>query len=276
MKRIGAAILLLTGWLMMGTGPLAAEEQRVDLELVLAVDISLSMDYDEQRVQREGYAGAFRHPEVISAIRTGGGFGRIAVTYVEWAGVGTPRIVVPWTVVDGAETAEAFAARLDAAPLEHALRTSISTAIQFSAALFDDSGYRGLRRVIDVSGDGPNNQGIMVTDARDATIRQGIVINGLPVMLKQGNPAGFFDINDLDVYYEDCVIGGTGAFIVPVYEKAKFAAAIRRKLVLEIAGLEPRLVPAQAANKAPRIDCLIGERLWQQYMGRRWEYRGSE
>jgi hypothetical protein len=136
----------------------------------------------------------------------------------------------------------------------------------FSAPLFDGNGYNGIRKVIDLSGDGTNNQGPLVTVARDEITAKGITINGLPIMLKRPNPATI-DIENLDIYYEDCVIGGPGAFVVPLRDRAKFAEAIRTKLVLEIAALPPeaKVVPAQA--RAPRISCTIGERMWQERWG---------
>jgi hypothetical protein len=136
----------------------------------------------------------------------------------------------------------------------------------FAKPLFDNSGYRGLRRVIDVSGDGVNNSGAPVAITRDEIIASGITINGLPVMLKR--PGGsMMDVSTLDVYYEDCVIGGPGAFVVPIRERSKFVEATRTKLVLEIAGLqpEPRVIPASA--KAPRVSCMIGEKMWQERWG---------
>src|SRR5919198_576851 len=216
----------------------------VDVELVLAVDISYSMDPDELALQREGYVQALTSPEFVSALKNGM-HGRIAVTYVEWAGVIDQKIVMPWRLIDGRASAEAVAAQIGRAPQRRAYRTSISGALTFSAQLFDENGYRGIRRVIDVSGDGTNNQGPLVTIVRDEVIAKGITINGLPIMLKRPNPSTM-DIPDLDIYYEDCVIGGPGAFVVPIREREKFRDAIRTKLVLEIAGRmpEPRLVPA--------------------------------
>ena len=147
-----------------------------------------------------------------------------------------------------------------------ASRTSISGALRFAKPLFDTSGYHGLRRVIDVSGDGANNSGPLVTPMRDEVIAAGITINGLPIMLKRAN-AGTMDIKNLDVYYEDCVIGGPGAFMVPIRERSKFIEATRTKLVLEVAGRqpEPRVLPASA--QAPRISCTIGETMWQDRWG---------
>lgn len=247
-----------------------AEDERVDLELVLAVDISLSMDHEELQLQRDGYVEAFRHPDVIQAIKEGG-YGKIAVTFVEWAGVLTPRVAVPWTLIEDRETSFAFARRLEEIHLTQAMRTSISAGLEFSARLFDDNNFDGLRRVIDVSGDGANNQGALVTTTRDRLVEQGIVINGLPVTLKLGRgPNNMLDIPDLDVYYEDCVIGGTGSFIVTVEGFERIAVGIRKKLILEIAGREPEVIPAQLRTHERETDCLIGEKLWQRFMERLW------
>jgi hypothetical protein len=132
--------------------------------------------------------------------------------------------------------------------------------------LFDNSGYRGVRRVIDVSGDGANNQGTLVLEAREKVLAAGITINGLPIMLKRARWSNM-DLDNLDEYYEDCVIGGPGAFVVSVREREKFKEAIRRKLVLEIAGLtpQPKVIPVQANR--PRVDCMIGEKMWRQRWG---------
>ncbi len=271
--RAFAAIraLVLTLWLAALTGPAAAQEpDYVDLELVLGVDVSRSMDQVELEIQRAGYVAAFRHPRVLEAI-TGGLHGRIAVLYFEWAGPGVHEILVPWSVIDGPESAEAFAARLESAPVREATGTSISSGLYFASRRFAESGVFGLRRVVDVSGDGPNNMGGPVTEARDHLAGQGIAINGLPLLL--GRPGGFLDIELLDLYYEDCVIGGPGAFLIPVTDMAEFGEAIRRKLILEIAGLTPGRgaaalpVAYRAAQAAePRIDCLIGEKLWRSWM----------
>jgi hypothetical protein len=247
----------------------ALAQTPVDLELVLAVDVSLSMDLDEQRLQRDGYVAAFRDAEVQKAI-TSGPHGRIAVIYMEWAGPPTQQIVIPWTTVESPDAARAFADRLERAPISRARMTSISSALQFSGRLFDTSGVRGIRRVIDVSGDGPNNAGEPVVPVRNRLIANGIVINGLPVMLKLA--AGFFDLADLDRYYSDCVIGGTGAFMIPIRHRSEFQAATRQKLLLEIAGYEPppRLIRAQAAAPERQVDCLVGEQQWRRYMDGRY------
>lgn len=237
----------------------------VDVELVLAVDVSYSMDLDELALQREGYAQAITSREFMNALKQGMN-GKVAVTYFEWAGSNDQKVIVPWRVVDGPESADAVAAEISKAPIRRASRTSISGALLFGHQLFNASPYRGVRRVIDVSGDGPNNSGPLVELTRDELVKAGITINGLPLLLKRPN-FSTMDIVDLDVYYEDCVIGGPGAFMVPVREHAKFVEAIRTKLVLEIAQRPPegRVMPAQA--KTPRVSCTIGERLWQQRWG---------
>ena len=257
-------------------GPAMAQPVPVDLRLVLAVDVSRSMNVEEQYLQRIGYVQAFQNPAVIEAIQRGPR-GRIAVTYVEWAG--DQHVVVPWTLLDGRRSTEAFAERLLDAPTRVARRTSISEALVFSASLFDDPAFRGQRRVIDISGDGPNNLGRNVVAARDLVISKGITINGLPILARSDSLAGFFDVANLDLYYEDCVIGGPGAFIVPVLETGGFAAAILRKIILEIAGpappptpARPRVLPAQFSRDGGRFDCRIGEKLWREFMdGRGFE-----
>lgn len=261
-----AALLLLAPLLGAAPGRTAAQGMPVDLELVLAVDVSRSMDPDEQELQRQGYLDAITAPEVLRAIRAGA-YGRIALAYVEWAGPSHQLVVVPWRLVEDAQSAEAFASALAEAPISRERWTSISSGLLFAAGLFEQSPYRGLRRVIDVSGDGANNIGPPIEPTRDAVLDQDITINGLPIMLKEANP-GFGSIKDLDVYYEDCVIGGPGAFVIPVRSPEQFAPAIRHKLALEVAGGPARAVPAAAAGRTPRIDCLIGERMRMQWLDR--------
>src|SRR5262245_12953669 len=243
----------------------ASAQTRVDLELVIGVDVSLSMDIDEQRLQREGYEAAFRDPELHHAITTGS-FGRIAVVYVEWAGPSWQAVTIPWTVIDSAAGARAFADRLAAPPISRQRLTSMRAALNFAKGVLADSGTVGLRLVIDVSGDGPNNSGPPVAIARDRLVADGIVVNGLPIMLKAASPS-FFDLADLDRYYAACVIGGPGAFMVPVKEIGELKAAIRRKLLLEISGWEPppRVIPTQAAT-SEAYDCMVGERQWRWYL----------
>lgn len=243
----------------------------VDVELVIAVDVSYSMDPDEQALQREGYILALTSREFLQALREGA-HGKIAITYFEWAGQFDQKIIMPWRLIDGPEAADAVAAEIARAPYRRASRTSISGALHFAKPLFDGSGYRGLRRVIDVSGDGANNAGQLLVPMRDDVLAAGITINGLPIMLKRPY-AGTMDIENLDVYYEDCVIGGPGAFVVPIREREKFIEATRTKLVLEVAGRQPdaRVIPA--SSEAPRISCTIGEKMWQDRWGGGIDFR---
>jgi hypothetical protein len=246
--------------------PLAApawepDGQEVDLELVLLVDVSRSMSPDELEIQRRGYAEALTSDEVFAAIR-GGVIGRVALSYVEWAGAYAQRTAVPWTLIESREDAAAFAARIEGNATAAMRRTSISGALLFAAESFEENGFSGLRRVIDVSGDGPNNEGRPVRLARDAVLARGITINGLPLMTDPG-ALQIWDIPDLDTYYTECVIGGPGAFVLPVRGWDTFADAVRRKMVMEIAGHMPpaRLWRAQAQA----YDCMVGEKIWERY-----------
>ncbi len=238
----------------------------VDIELILAVDVSYSMDMDELAVQREGYAQAIVSKEFLQALKSLPN-GKISVTYFEWAASNDQKIIIPWRVIDGPETADAVASEILKTPIRRASRTSISGAINFAMPLFDEDPYHGARRVIDISGDGPNNNGAPVTGAREAALAKGIVINGLPIMVKEPSYSTM-DIDNLDFYYEDCVIGGPGSFVVPIKDRDKFKEAIRSKLLLEVAGRTPerRIVPV--AEKEPRVSCLIGEKIWQDRWGR--------
>ena len=260
--------LLLSIFVLLGPRPAAGWEidgQEVDVELVLAVDISLSVTPRELQIQRRGYAEAITSPQVLAAVRSGL-LGRIAVTYVEWAGEGAQRTLIDWTMIESEADAQAFADTLLEAPGSSLRRTSISNALSYSVRLFDENGFTGLRRVIDISGDGPNNAGRPVVQARDAAVSQGIVINGLPLMTHEGF-GGRWDLEDLDLYYTDCVIGGPGAFVIPVRGWDEFANAVQRKLVLEIAGLTPPAEPRVWHASAPApggYDCLIGEKIWDR------------
>ena len=246
----------------------ASAAEAVDVELVLAVDVSLSMSPAELDIQRRGYAAALTDDRVIRAIEQGA-YGKIAITYFEWAGWTTQHVVVPWTVIASREDAERFASQLSAHPPASARRTSIAGALEFGADLFAESGFRGTKRVIDVSGDGPNNQGPPVEGIRDAVLKQGITINGLPLMTNAGLTS-VYDIPELDRYYADCVIGGPGAFMIPVNDWSQFPEAVRRKLELELAGPTSPLWAAEEAASPPALltqgnavsDCFIGEKLW--------------
>jgi hypothetical protein len=243
----------------------------VDVELILAVDVSYSMDMDELAIQREGYAQAIVSKEFLQALKSLPN-GKIAITYFEWAASSDQKIIIPWRVIDGPETADAVSAEILKTPIRRASRTSISGAIYFAMPLFEENPYKGMRRVIDISGDGPNNNGAPITGARDEALSKGIVINGLPIMVKEPSYSTM-DIDNLDWYYEDCVIGGPGSFVVSIKDREKFKEAIRTKLLLEVAGRTPerRIVPVAekpVAEKEPRVSCMIGEKIWQDRWGR--------
>ena len=235
----------------------SADTREVDVELILMVDVSRSMSPMELEIQRRGYAEALASDEVASAIRRGL-IGTIAVSYVDWAGWGSQRIIVDWTEVSSQEEAQAIADQLTAEFSPALRRTSISGALAFAAESLDTNAYTGLRQVIDISGDGPNNQGRPVLLAREAVLARGIVVNGLPLMTDDGAGRAWH-LEDLDEYYRACVIGGPGAFVVPVEEWTEFPLAVRRKLVLEIAGAIP------VEDPVPDNDCLIGEKIWERY-----------
>jgi Protein of unknown function (DUF1194) len=252
-----------------GQRPETAERQTtpsVDVELVIAVDVSYSMDLDELAVQREGYAQAIVSKEFLQALWTGPN-AKISLTYFEWSASSDQKIIIPWRVIDGPETADAVANEIMKTPVRRGSRTSISGAILFAMSLFDEDPNRGLRRVIDISGDGPNNNGVPVAGPRDEALAKGTVINGLPIMVKEPSYS-IMDIDNLDWYYEDCVIGGPGSFVVPIKGRENFKEAIRAKLIREVAEGTPehRVVPV--AEKEPRVSCTIGERLWQERWGR--------
>jgi len=302
-RRIRAFVL--GTWVLIGAmaGAVGAAEIAVDLELVLAIDISGSIDPDEAKLQRDGYVGALTSLAVLQAIRSGGNR-RIAVAYFEWASYHHKRLVADWALVEDEASAHAFAAKLAEVPIAIGQRTSISGAIEFAIPMFDDNGFEGARRVIDISGDGPNNDGPLITIAREAAIAKGITINGLPVINNRPNRFGFPTSPDLDLYYLGCVIGGSGAFVVVADDFASFAQAIRRKLIMEIAGTAPgphprrrqgfagaqptRLALWPAATVAPTMNaprslgllpvaaphyapgCDIGERQSREFMQRRF------
>ncbi len=214
----------------------------------------------ELEIQRRGYAEALRNPEVFAAIETGL-LQRIALTYIEWAGA--QEVIVDWQVItttaDLHRFADALTVRFDPA----LRRTSISEALIFATEQLTTNTIAGLRQVIDISGDGPNNQGRGVEFGRDTALAQGITINGLPLMTREGLGQRWH-LDDLDIYYQTCVIGGPGAFVIPVLEWEDFAEAVKRKLVLEIADRSPalRVLPAQSGVRDP-TDCRVGEKIWQ-------------
>lgn len=257
---LACAFAALTG------APVSADESAVDVELVLAVDVSGSMNGDELRIQREGYVAALKSEEVWRAIE-GGRLGRVAILYFEWARGDLHRVLLPWTVIDSAEDARSAAETLAAAPLSNMRNTSISGALRFALSELNANGIDGERRVIDVSGDGPNNQGGAVTDARDAVLDEGITINGLPIAVEEWAAGPLFARNaTLADYYEQCVTGGPLSFVIPVTDWNGFPEAVRRKLVLELSGTVPsKPLPVQRASTGQSPDCMIGERLRRQW-----------
>ena len=273
------ALLLTAGLLSSILAPPAAAAGRaaplkpVDLELVLAIDTSGSVDEEEGRLQRKGYVDAFTAPEVLAAIRSGR-HKRIAVTYFEWAGETFQNIVVPWTLIEGKASAAAFAAELEIQPVGVGPYTSLSDAITSAMPLFGNNGFEAPRQVIDISGDGPNNSGRLVTLARDEAVKAGFTINGLPIMNDRPSRYGNPPMPNLDLYYKKCVIGGPRSFIVVAEDFRSFARAIRKKLVLEIAGALPKHFLAAtrpgAAAGPGRVapDCDAGEsrrQSWSDY-----------
>ncbi len=221
----------------------AAAQTSVDLQLVLAVDASGSVDQYRFELQKRGYVAAFRHARVLQAIRSGGNQA-IAVTMLQWTGPAMQIQVVGWHAIGDEETAAAFAAAIDQAPRQlFGGGTSISGAIDYSTTLFARSPHRGGRRVIDVSGDGSNNRGRSVTAARDEAVAAGIGINGLPILALEPY---------LDRYYYDYVIGGPGAFVIAAERYETFADAILKKLITEIAGSPRRHADLPSAAKLPR------------------------
>ena len=259
MARVFFLLLMLTfGW------PALAQDRpiEVDLELVLMADVSRSMAPHELEIQRRGYSEALMTDAVYGAIQTGM-LGRIALTYVEWAG--TQAIVVDWRLIETREDLDDFATELIVTYNPGLRRTSITRALDFGTYLIENNAFEGLRRVIDISGDGPNNDGGLVTAARDRTIGKRITINGLP-LLTHGGESDQWYMPGLDIYYQACVIGGPGSFSIPVHDWQGFAEAVRRKLVMEIANLTlppERIYRAQSLEIDP-TDCLIGEKIWAQ------------
>lgn len=248
----------------------------VDVTLVLAVDVSRSMSARELRIQRDGYAAALAHPDFLSAVQMGA-YGRVAITMFEWAGTGFVRQVFDWTLVENRADVQRLSGIIGRSDPVPQRRTSISGAIAHGLARLEAAPFAGFRKVIDISGDGPNNQGGAVLEARARALERKVIINGLPMMTREG-PGRGFNIADLDVYYANCVIGGPGSFLVPVTRWDQFPEAIRRKLVLEIGGMtppRPRILRTQALETRPlpnpdgSYDCLIGEKIWEQ---RQWMF----
>ncbi len=218
-----------------------ARAETVDVAVVFAADVSRSVDDDEFKLQRQGYAAAVTSPRVLQAIAAGR-HGAIAICFVEWAGPEEQQVVAEWTVVRDGESAAGFAATLLSAPRSFVGRTSISAALDFSRAYFAKSGVTADRRVIDVSGDGTNNSGRPVLDARADTVGAGITINGLAIINEHPNPGYFAHTQPpegLPAYYRQNVVGGPGGFLLVVQDFNSFGEAITEKLVNEIAAAPP-------------------------------------
>lgn len=278
--------------------PVAAQDKKeVDLALALGIDISGSIDPDEAHLQRQGYVLAFRDPVIVKAI-LGGANGRIAVSYFEWSDSWMQKLLIDWTLLDSEAAIAAFAVRLNEAPISIARRTSISGAIRYAIPLFGRSPFEAQRKVLDISGDGSNNDGGLVTDMRYEALKERIVINGLPIMNDRPNPFGFPNETDLDRYYLHCVTGGPRSFVEVARSFDDFPRAVRKKLLQEVADSGPRpdvdvggLVPlrdgtrlAQAGRPRVRADddytkfvrpeyelgCDVGERRSREFWQRRF------
>ena len=217
----------------------AQDRKDVDLALALGIDISGSIDPDEAKLQRQGYVLAFRDPVIVRAI-LGGPNGRIAVAYYEWSDSWMQKLLVDWTLLDSETAIADFAQRLDEAPISIARRTSISGAIRYAIPLFGRSPYEPQRKVLDISGDGSNNDGGLVTDMRYEALKEKIVINGLPIMNDRPNPFGFPNEEDLDRYYLACVTGGPRSFVEVARNFEDFPRAVRKKLLQEVADRGPQ------------------------------------
>jgi hypothetical protein len=229
MGKMRRLVLILLGTSLVGllAKPFATASTLVSVQLVLAVDVSGSVSQDRFELQREGYAAAFRSPEVLQAIRSTA-TGSIAVAMLQWTGPTLHVVAVDWTLIDDAASAERFAAAIAHAPrVLFGGGTSISGAIDFARSMLTQAPYRGQKRVIDVSGDGANNRGRPAEDARDEAVQAGVLINGLPILALEP---------DLDRYYRQSVIGGPGAFVIAANDYEQFAVALRSKLITEIAG----------------------------------------
>ena len=278
----------------------AQDRKEVDIALVLAIDISGSIDPDEARLQRQGYVEAFRDPVIVKAILSGN-HGRIAVAYFEWSDSWVQKLLIDWTLLDSERAIADFADALSRAPISIARRTSISGAIRYAIPLFGRIPYEPERKVLDISGDGSNNDGGLVTDLRHDALKERIVINGLPIMNDRPNPFGFPSETDLDKYYLHCVTGGPRSFVEVAVNFDDFPRAVRKKLLQEVADIGPRhdfdlgdlgiaagrdgVQIAQAAPRRPtsavddytrfvrpeyELGCDIGERRSREFWQRRF------
>ncbi len=230
-------MLLFAAAAIAPTAAMAAAVEQVDLLLVLAADVSRSIDSAKFQLQRDGYAAAIADPQVLDAIRSGPN-GRIGLTFVEWSGAGSQRVLVDWTIIADAASAKGFGDRLLETPRSFADRTSISGAIEFAMGQLAHAPYESRRRTIDISGDGTNNSGRNVTEARDEALHQGVTINGLVIFSDTPltwNPDHTNPPGGLDNYYRSNVIGGPGAFVMAAQSFAAFGQAMVKKLIAEVA-----------------------------------------
>lgn len=233
-----ARLVGLIALLLLALPAAAQDRKEVDLALVLAIDISGSIDPDEARLQRQGYVEAFSDPVVVKAI-LGGNHGRIAVAYFEWSDSWIQKLLVDWTLLDSEAAIAAFTRRLEDAPITISRRTSISGAIRYAIPMYGRIPYDAERKVLDISGDGSNNDGGLVTDIRHDALKERIIINGLPIMNGRPNPFGFPAEDDLDKYYLHCVTGGPRSFVEVARSFEDFPRAIRKKLLQEVADIGP-------------------------------------
>jgi hypothetical protein len=234
MLRMSRLLLALAA--LLGAQPAARGAEPVDLLLVLAADVSRSIDQPKFQLQREGYAAAVADPRVIEAIASGRNR-RIALSYVEWSGLASQKLLIDWSLIDGADAAKKFGDQLAELPRSFAERTSISGGIDFAMGVLAKSPYQAPRRTIDVSGDGTNNSGRDVTLARDEALAAGVTINGLVILSERPmawNPEHTNPPGGLETYYRNNVIGGPGAFVVVAQDFNSFGQAIVRKLIAEI------------------------------------------
>lgn len=251
--------------------------EAVDLALILAVDVSESVDKREAAAQRRGYVDAIKAPDVVETILSGRR-GRIAMTYVEWAGPDHLFVILDWAIIDSLASANEFAARLDRQEITQGYTTSITSLLRQTPAIFSRLPFEADRRVIDISGDGPNNDGGYVLHARDRLIEAGVTINGLPILNDRPAPSGYPRLEDLSGYFEHCVVGGVGSFQISAETFQDFATAIRLKMVQEIAGrFEPaRQARVYLAAATPGYDCTIGEQQSRKRILDKFESTGSE
>jgi hypothetical protein len=241
MSRVRLLLAALAAWIALTGAALASEP--VDLLLVLASDVSRSVDAVKFKLQRDGYIAAISSPRVLEAIRSGPQ-GRIAICFVEWSGIGAQKVVIDWMLIDGEKAAQDFASQLEEAPRSFADRTSISGGIDFAMAQLEHAPFQAARHTIDVSGDGTNNSGRDVTAARDDALAQGVTLNGLVILSDQPlswnadhtNPPG-----GLEAYYRNNVVGGPNAFVMVAQNFNTFGQAILNKLIAEVAAADTTL-----------------------------------